>query len=119
MAQERLRRQMEFLLEVNKLKEVFRQSLVSEGGRRENDAEHSWHVAVAAALLAEHAAGPVDATRVLKMLLLHDVVEIDAGDVTVYDTAPRGPGGQGARGRRQDLCPAAGGSGEGLAGDLG
>lgn len=79
-------RQIGFLIEVDKLKQVLRQTWLMDRSRRENDAEHSWHLAVMAIVLCEYAAdGPVDLPRVLKMLLLHDVVEIDAGDTFAYD----------------------------------
>lgn len=81
----RLERQLRFLIEIDKAKNVLRQSLITDGSRRENDAEHSWHLAVMAAVLAEYADEPVDLGRVLKMLLIHDLVEIDAGDTFVYD----------------------------------
>lgn len=80
---ERLSRKLAFLLTLDRLKEVQRQSYTL-AGRRENSAEHSWHVAVAAMLLAELAAEPVNLLRVLEMLLIHDVVEIAAGDTYVY-----------------------------------
>lgn len=86
---DRLDAQLAFVLELDKAKNVLRQSLLADGSRRENDAEHMWHVAVAAAVLAEHAAEPVDIGRVVQLLLVHDVVEIDAGDVLVYDEAAR------------------------------
>jgi putative hydrolase of HD superfamily len=84
---ERLAQQLAFLLEVDRLKLVLRQSLIADGSRRENSAEHSWHLVLFALVLAEHADEPVDLPRVLKMLVLHDVVEVDAGDVHVYDDA--------------------------------
>lgn len=85
---DRLREQVGFVLEADKLKQILRQTLVSGGeGRRENDAEHSWHLALMALLLREHAAEPVDLLRVVEMLLVHDLVEIDAGDTFVYDEA--------------------------------
>ena len=87
MASERLGHQIAFLREVDRLKGVLRRSYVLAGERRENSAEHSWHVALAAMLLAEHAAESVDVARVVQMLLLHDLVEIDAGDTFVYDPA--------------------------------
>jgi len=81
-----LGRQIGFLVEVDKLKEVFRQSRVIQSRRQENDAEHSWHLALAVILLAEHANQPdLDILRVLKMVILHDLVEIDAGDTFAYD----------------------------------
>jgi putative hydrolase of HD superfamily len=82
---DRLRRQTAFLLELDKLKNILRQSYLTEGARRENAAEHSWHLAVAALLLTEHADAAVDQCRVLKLLLVHDIVEIDAGDTYCYD----------------------------------
>ena len=84
-APDRLERQLRFAIEIDKLKSVLRQSYLTGEGRRENSAEHSWHIALLGLILIEHANGPVDALRVLKMLLLHDVVEIDAGDTYCYD----------------------------------
>ncbi len=85
---DRLAAQIEFLVEIDKLKGVLRQTWLIDRSRRENDAEHSWHLAVMALLLAEHAAGSdLDLLRVVKMLLIHDLVEIDAGDTLVYDQA--------------------------------
>jgi putative hydrolase of HD superfamily len=89
MSDERLRQQLAFLLEVDRLKLVLRQSLIADGSRRENSAEHSWHLALFALVLAEHADDEIDVSRVLTMLVLHDVVEVDAGDVHVYDDAAR------------------------------
>jgi putative hydrolase of HD superfamily len=86
---ERLERQIEFIVELDKLKSVFRRSYVIGADRRENSAEHSWQAALAAMMLAEHADEAVDRERVVKMLLVHDVVEIDAGDVPVYDLEAR------------------------------
>lgn len=83
----RLEAQLGFVLEVEKLKQVFRQTLLLGDHRRENDAEHSWHLSLMAILLVEYAAAEVDLLKVLKMLLIHDVVEIDAGDTFVYDVA--------------------------------
>jgi putative hydrolase of HD superfamily len=83
---DRLRRQIEFTLEIDKVKGVFRQTWLADASRRENDAEHSWHLAVMAVLLAEYAAEPeLDVARVVRMVLVHDLVEIDAGDTFVYD----------------------------------
>jgi putative hydrolase of HD superfamily len=85
---DRLARQMRFILEADKLKEVLRQSLLTQSRRRENDAEHSWHLCLMVLVLGEHADFPaLDRLRVLKLLLLHDLVEIDAGDTFAYDTA--------------------------------
>ncbi len=83
---ERLSQQIRFVVEIDKLKSVLRQTWLMDASRRENDAEHSWHLAVLAVLLAEHAAEQdLDLLRAVKMALLHDVVEIDAGDTYVYD----------------------------------
>jgi putative hydrolases of HD superfamily len=82
----RIERQLSFVIEIDKLKTILRQTLLCDQSRRENSAEHSWHLAVMAMLLGEYAAGPVDVTRVMKMLLIHDVVEVDAGDTFAYDT---------------------------------
>jgi putative hydrolase of HD superfamily len=88
MEQARLEQQVRFVLEVDKLKEVFRQTVCTQSRRAENDAEHSWHICLAVIVLAEHANEPgLDVLRVLKMLLIHDLVEIDAGDTFAYDTA--------------------------------
>ncbi|MBT0024012.1 MULTISPECIES: HD domain-containing protein [Vibrio] len=85
---ERLEKQLALVIELDKLKSIFRRTRVkSAEGRLENSGEHSWHVALMAILMEEHANAPVDICRVMKMLLIHDVVEIDAGDTFVYDTA--------------------------------
>jgi putative hydrolase of HD superfamily len=86
--QDRLEQQIRFIVEADRLKEIFRQTLCSRSRRAENDAEHSWHLCLAVIVLAEHANQPgLDVLRVLKMLIVHDLVEIDAGDTFVYDTA--------------------------------
>ena len=82
---ERLKKQLAFALEIDKEKNIFRQTHLSEHGRRENDAEHAWHMAVMAYLLREYANEEVDTARVLMMCLIHDIVEIDAGDTYAYD----------------------------------
>ncbi len=85
---ERLQRQILFVVEADKLKEIFRQTLVSQSRRQENDAEHSWHLVLLTLVVSEHANHPnLDLLRVLKMLIIHDLVEIDAGDTFAYDTA--------------------------------
>ena len=84
---DRLKKQMEFMLEVDKSKFVRRQTYLSDGIRRENDAEHSWHLALMAALLSEHANEKIDIARTMLMVLIHDIVEIDAGDTYAYDDA--------------------------------
>ena len=82
---ERLRRQLDFALEIDKEKNILRQTHLSGQGRRENDAEHAWHMAVMAYLLREYANEPVDIGRVMLMCLIHDIVEIEAGDTYAYD----------------------------------
>ncbi|MGB7337587.1 MAG: HD domain-containing protein [Phototrophicaceae bacterium] len=81
----RLQQQIEFLKEIDTLKSVLRQTHIADESRRENTAEHSWHIAMAAITLSEYADEPVDILRVLKMLLVHDIVEIDAGDTFAFD----------------------------------
>ena len=76
-----------FLREIDRLKSISRQTLLCDGSREETDAEHSWHMAMYAMTLAPHAAFPVDADRAIRMALVHDLVEIDAGDTFAYDTA--------------------------------
>lgn len=83
----RLERQLRFLTEIDKAKLILRRTLLTDGSRRENDAEHSWHLAVMAAVLQEHAREPFSMERVLKMTLIHDLVEIYAGDTFAFDTA--------------------------------
>lgn len=83
--EDRLKKQMEFILEVDKLKKIGRQTYISDATRKENDAEHSWHLALMAVLLAEHASEKVDVLKVMTMVLIHDIVEIDAGDTYAYD----------------------------------
>jgi putative hydrolase of HD superfamily len=83
----RLEHQMRFIIEADKLKEIFRQTLVTQSRRAENSAEHSWHFALMIIVLAEHSNHqPLDVLRILKMVLIHDLVEIDAGDTFAYDT---------------------------------
>lgn len=81
----RLSRQLDFIAEMDKLKRVLRMTRVMDESRRENSAEHSWHLAVMAPLLAEYAPADMDLLRAVKMLLIHDVVEIDAGDTFCFD----------------------------------
>ena len=82
---DRLRKQMEFALEIDKEKNVFRQTHLSGKGRNENDAEHAWHMAIMAYLLKEYSNKDIDISRVMIMCLIHDIVEIDAGDTYAYD----------------------------------
>lgn len=83
---ERIEKQLAFVLEIDKAKNIFRQTHLSENGRKENDAEHSWHMAIMAYLLQEYSNEKVDIAKVMLMCLIHDVVEIDAGDTYAYDT---------------------------------
>jgi len=88
MNDQRLSQQVAFLREIDKLKGVYRQTYLMDGSRKENDAEHSWHLAAMAVVLSEHAAEPgTDVGRVVRMVLVHDLVEIDAGDTFAYDEA--------------------------------
>lgn len=82
---ERLKQQLDFSLEIDKEKNIFRQTHLSRHGRNENDAEHAWHMAIMAYLLREYANEEVDILKVLMMCLIHDIVEIDAGDTYAYD----------------------------------
>ena len=82
---DRLKKQLEFVLEIDKEKNIFRQTHLSGHGRNENDAEHAWHMAIMAYLLREYANQEVDIARVMLMCLIHDIVEIDAGDTYAYD----------------------------------
>ena len=85
---DRLKRQLDFITEIDKLKHVLRRTLTIGDDRNENDAEHSWHLAIMAVLLAEHVTGdPVDVSRVVEMVLIHDIVEVDAGDTYCYSGA--------------------------------
>lgn len=83
---ERLKKQLDFALEIDKEKNIFRQTHLSGHGRNENDAEHAWHMAIMAWLLREYSNEAVDITRVMIMCLIHDIVEIEAGDTYAYDT---------------------------------
>lgn len=83
---ERLKQQLNFALEIDKEKNIFRQTHLSGHGRRENDAEHAWHMAIMAYLLREYSNEEVDISRVMLMCLIHDIVEIEAGDTYAYDT---------------------------------
>lgn len=83
---DKLKQQLDFTLEIDKEKNILRQTHLSGHGRRENDAEHAWHMAIMAYLLKEYSNEPVDITKVMIMCLIHDIVEIDAGDTYAYDT---------------------------------
>ncbi len=84
MSEQRLNRQFDFLNEADRLKSVLRATTLNDGARRENSAEHSWHIALYALAMAEHATRPVNTDRVIRMLLIHDLVEIDAGDAPIH-----------------------------------
>lgn len=96
---DRLAQQVAFLLEIDKLKTIFRRTSLVHAQRFENDAEHSWHLALAAMILAEHADVVVDLGRVLQLVLVHDLVEIDAGDTYCYDAE-----GAKDKARREELA---------------
>lgn len=85
--EERLKKQMDFILEVDKIKKIERQTYISDCSRQENDAEHSWHLALMSILLDEYSNEPIDRLKVMSMVLIHDIVEIDAGDTYAYDTS--------------------------------
>src|SRR5215467_6557872 len=85
-AAQRFERQIAFILEIDKLKTIIRRTYLLNTDRAENTAEHSWHLAIMAILLAEHANEPVNVAKVVKMVLIHDIVEIDAGDTYFYDS---------------------------------
>ena len=89
-----------FIIEADKVKSVFRQTYLADGSRKENDAEHSWHLALSAILLKEHMDAPVDLMKVIVMVLIHDLVEIDAGDTYAYDS-------EGAKSKRERELKAA------------
>ena len=82
---ERIKKQLDFSLEIDKEKNIFRQTSLSNHGRKENDAEHAWHMAIMAYVLKEYANEDVDISKVMLMCLIHDIVEIDAGDTYAYD----------------------------------
>ena len=94
---DRLARQLQFILEIDKLKSIYRRTYLVDGARHENSAEHSWHLAMLAMVLAEHANEPLDVSKVVRMVLVHDIVEIDAGDTYIY-------GEQGDKEEREGLA---------------
>jgi len=81
-----LEKQISFIRELDRLKSILRRTLLMDGSRNENDAEHSWHLALMAIVLCDYAAENIDMLKLLKMVLIHDIVEIDAGDTFCYDT---------------------------------
>lgn len=86
---ERLEKQLDFIREVDKEKQIFRQTYISDAKRKENDAEHAWHMAIMAFLLSEYSNEEIDLLKTIEMILVHDVVEIDAGDTYAYDEAAK------------------------------
>ena len=86
MSTEDLLKQIAFIKEIDKVKYIQRKTKLFNSDRNENDAEHSWHLALMAIVLAQHSDEPIDVLKVVKMVLIHDIVEIDAGDVFIYDT---------------------------------
>ena len=99
-------------MEIDKVKNIFRQTYLADGKRKENDAEHSWHLALMAVLLKEYSNEEVDLSKVIPMVLAHDLVEIDAGDTYAYDEKRSDNQGiQGEAGSRTDLWTIAGRSG--------
>ncbi len=87
MQSENLLKQINFIKEIDKIKYIQRKTKLFNSDRPENDAEHSWHLAMMAIVLAEHSDTPIDILKVIKMVLIHDIVEIDAGDIFIYDTS--------------------------------
>jgi len=86
MVKDRLNKDIQFILELDKMKSILRQTSLIDGSRNENDAEHSWHIAVMAMVLSEYANKEIDVCKAIKMLLVHDIIEIYAGDTFCYDT---------------------------------
>ena len=86
MKTDKLLQQINFIKEIDKIKYIERKTKLFNSDRNENDAEHSWHLAMMTIVLAEHSDVPIDILKVLKMVLIHDIVEIDAGDTFIYDT---------------------------------
>lgn len=84
---DRLKKQMDFILEIDKSKQIFRQNYITDAFRKENDAEHAWHLALMAILLSEYSNEEIDLLKVVTMVLIHDLVEIDAGDTYAYDNS--------------------------------
>ncbi len=84
---ERLCKQMDFIMEIDKLKKIVRQSYISDASRKENDTEHSWSLAMMCVILSEYANESIDVLKTIKMVLIHDIIEIDAGDTYAYDTS--------------------------------
>lgn len=100
MDRERLERQFDFIKEIDKEKFIQRQTKLSDGVRRKNDAEHAWHMAIMTVLLSEYANEKIDVLRTVTMLLIHDIVEIDAGDTYAYDEEGQKPSMSGRAGQQ-------------------
>ena len=96
---DRLKKQIDFILEIDKEKNIFRQTSLTDHGRKENDAEHAWHMAVMAWLLSEYSNEKIDVGKVMLMCLVHDIVEIDAGDTYAYDEE-----GKKTQGEREEVA---------------
>lgn len=86
---ERLEKQLDFIREIDKEKQIFRQNCLTDGSRKENDAEHAWHMAIMVFLLSEYSNEEIDILKTIRMLLIHDIVEIDAGDTYAYADVPK------------------------------
>ncbi len=86
---ERLEKQLDFIREIDKEKQIFRQNYLIDGTRKENDAEHAWHMAIMVFLLSDYANEEIDVLKTIRMLLIHDIVEIDAGDTYAYSGVPK------------------------------
>ena len=87
MNEDRIRKQFQFLQEIDKEKNIFRQTYIADGSRKENDAEHSWHLAMMVLIMSEYANEKIDVLHTMSMVLIHDLIEIDAGDTYAYDSA--------------------------------
>lgn len=119
MDRERFEKQLNFILEIDKEKQILRQTHIRGYSRQEDDAEHAWHMAVMAFLLQEYSNEKIDIGRTMLMLLIHDLVEIDAGDTYAYDAGGKQNKRQRENTKRPSaLRPAAGGSGKNADGSL-
>ena len=108
---ERLEQQFAFIREIDKEKFIGRQTYLTDGERKENDAEHAWHMAIMTVLLAEYSNEPIDVLKTVTMLLIHDLVEIDAGDTYAYDEEAKKTQRERIKGCRAHFRNAAAGSG--------
>ena len=116
---ERLEQQLKFIVEIDKVKNIFRQTYLADGERKENDAEHSWHIALMAYLLQEYSEEPVDVPKVMLMVLIHDLVEIDAGDTYAYDSEGAKTKRERSKGGRENFWNLTRGPGGVFAGTMG